>query len=99
MARQQFAFEGAAAAAIEPHRQSQRAHPEPHARPVREHPFLRNVLVEQTRDGLDLIRICARHAFAALPVMRIADLADCPVCLAEADAAEGRDRYRRLVAG
>ena len=71
-------------------------HRQAYPRTVHLHPFLRDVLMEATRDGTDYHRICLRHQWAALPVTRVEDCPDCPECVAEVQAFDGRDRYRAL---
>lgn len=60
------------------------------------HPRDPRTLIEVTMDGNDLIRICARHQWAAPSVTRFDLLGECPSCLAEIDGLEGRRRYAAL---
>lgn len=57
------------------------------------HPTMPGVYVKATRDGDDFIRVCERHRWAspALPMVT-----SCPVCLSEADAASGRERFEQM---
>lgn len=60
------------------------------------HPNDARALVEPTRDGNDYTRVCARHQWAAPAVTRFIDLDECPECVAERDACDGRRRYELL---
>lgn len=73
-----------------------------HAAPsVGDRVFLgRELLMEQTRDGVDYTRVCGRHQWASLPFYTLKDiLPQCPECAAEIDGGRGRERYRSLHLG
>lgn len=75
------------------------AHPrqgQPEAPHLRPHPDRPEVLIEDTPDGPDYLRICDRHQWASCPMLNIPYRPCCPLCEAEADAEPGRQRYRLL---
>lgn len=55
-----------------------------------------DVLFTRTPDGIDFLRVCARHAWAGVLTPTVAQV--CPVCQAETWAATGRHRYTELLA-
>lgn len=75
-------------------RELQAPHGDPEPQPLCRHPQYADVLIEQTPDGPDFIRVCERHQFATIPTP--GHPSACPLCVAEYDAGRGRQFYAAL---